>query len=91
MQLSAHDRQPGIVKYSEFLLKHRAQVLIFMISMCEPVSKKSTDEVFGILRHLYIIWEDECVLVVHDLPISSNQGLGIEGGFTCEKSTMTDF
>lgn len=53
--------------------------------MCEPVSKKGTDEVFGILRHLYILWEDECVLVVHDLPISPNQGFSIEGSFTCEK------
>lgn len=43
-----------------------------MISMCEPAGKKGTDEVFGILRHLYIIWEDEGILVVHDLPVSSN-------------------
>lgn len=56
--------------------------------MYEPVSKKGTDEVFGILRHFYIIWEDERVLVVHDLPISSDQGLGIEGSFTCEKSSL---
>lgn len=54
--------------------------------MYEPVSKKGTDEVFGILGHFYIIWEDERVLVVHDLPISSDQGLGIEGSFTCEKN-----
>ncbi len=59
--------------------------------MCEPAGKKGTDEVFGILRHLYIIWEDEGVLVVHDLPVSSNQGLSIEGSFTCEKITAIDF
>lgn len=62
--------------------------------MCKPVSKKSTDEVFGTLRHLHVIWEDERVLVVHDLPVSPNQGLGIEGSFTCKihsLCTMTDF
>lgn len=53
--------------------------------MCKPVSKKGTDQVFGILRHHYIIWEDEGVLVVHDLPISSHQGLSIERSFTCGK------
>lgn len=45
----ARDRQHEIVKYSAFLLRHKAQVLVFMISMCEPISKKGTDEVFGIL------------------------------------------
>lgn len=53
--------------------------------MCKPVSQKGTDEVFGILRHLYIIWKDEGVLVVHDLPISPHQGLCIERSFTYGK------
>lgn len=57
--------------------------LVFMICMYKPISEKGTDEVFGILRHFHIVWEDERVLVVHDLPISSDQRLGIEGSFTC--------
>ena len=60
----------------------------FIISMCEPVGKKGTNEVFGILRHLHVLWEDECVLVVHDLPVCSDQGLGIEGSFTCGKQSF---
>lgn len=59
-----------------------------MIFMCKPVSEEGRDEVFGTLRHLYILWEDECVLVVHDLPVSSNQGLSIEGSFTCGKGSL---
>lgn len=59
--------------------------------MCEPVSKKGTDEVFGILRHLHIIWKYKVDLVVHDLPISSNQGFSIEGSLTCTQSTMIDY
>lgn len=53
--------------------------------VCTPVSKKGTDEVFGSLRHLYILWEVKGVLVVHDLPIGSHQGLGIEGSLACER------
>lgn len=82
--------RPKIVKYLEFLLKHEAQVLVFTISMCEPVAEKGTDEVFGVLRHLHIIREDERVVVVHDLPVSSDQRLGIEGSFTCREK-VTDF
>lgn len=57
--------------------------LVFMICMYKPISEKGTDEVFGILRYFHIIRENERVLVVHDLPISSNQRLSIEGSFTC--------
>lgn len=53
--------------------------------MCKPVSKKGADEIFGISRHLNVIWEDEGVLVVHDLPISSDEGLGVERSFSCKK------
>lgn len=63
----------------EFLFGHKLVCVMY-----RPVGEKGTDEVFGILRHFYILWEDERVLVVHDLAISSHQGLGIEGSFTWE-------
>lgn len=52
--------------------------------MYKPVSQKGTDEVLGVLRHLHIIGEDEGVLVVHDLPVRSHQGLGIKRSLACE-------
>lgn len=55
-----------------------------MMSLLKPVGKKGTDEVFGILRHFHIIWEDERVLVVHYLPVCSDERLGVKGGFTCK-------
>lgn len=56
--------------------------------MYEPVCKKGTDEVFGIPRHFDIIGEDERVLVVHNLPVGSDQGLGIEGSLACREKVV---
>lgn len=50
--------------------------------MCKPVSEKGTDEIFSILGHLCIVRKDERVMVVHDLPIGSNERLSIEWSFT---------
>lgn len=59
-----------------------------MAPLRRPVSEKGTDKVFGIPRHFHVFWEDEGILVVHDLPVSSNQRLGVEGGFTCKKRIL---
>lgn len=88
VQLSAHATQPENCKTFRI---HKTQVLhvFFYISLMDkPVSEKGTDKIFGISRHLYIIWEDEGVLVVHDFPISPNQGLSIERSFTCDNSQL---
>lgn len=77
---------PETVKYFKFLLKYEAPELFFVY---EPVCKKGTDEVFGIPRHFYIIGEDERVLVAHNLPVGSDQGLGVEGSLTCRKKSVS--
>lgn len=53
--------------------------------MSKPVSEKGTYEIFGILRHLYIVRKDQSVMVVHDLPIRSDERLGIERSFACDE------
>lgn len=83
---SAQDILPETVKYFKFLLKYEVRELFFFVY--GPVCKKGTDEVFGISRHFYIIREDERVLVVHNLPVGSDQGLGIEGSLTCRKKVV---
>ena len=56
---------------------------IFSCFLDAPVRQKGTDKVFGTLTHLDVIRKNKGVLVVHDLPISSHQGLCIERRFTC--------
>lgn len=44
-----------------------------------PIGQKSTDELFCIVRHFYVVGELKWVFVVHDFTVSSDERISVKG------------